>query len=120
MERIRTLFAAGDRVGDFVRETLTATIEYAARVAPDVAHSPDDVDRVLRWGFGWQLGPFEIADVLGIAGAPAGRHGLAPPAAAALQLLRSARERSAIVRRNAGASLVDLGDGVLCVEFIRR
>jgi hypothetical protein len=40
-----------------------------------------------------------------------------PPAAPGLQLLRSARERSAIVKTNPGASLIDLGDGVLCVEF---
>jgi 3-hydroxyacyl-CoA dehydrogenase len=40
-----------------------------------------------------------------------------PPAGPGLQLLRSAKERTPVVRRNAGASLVDLGDGVLCVEF---
>ena len=40
-----------------------------------------------------------------------------PPAGPGLQILRSARDRSAVVRANAGASLVDLGDGVLCVEF---
>ena len=40
-----------------------------------------------------------------------------PPAAPGLQLLRSARDRTAIVKTNPGASLVDLGDGVLCVEF---
>jgi 3-hydroxyacyl-CoA dehydrogenase len=39
------------------------------------------------------------------------------PAAPDLQILRSARERSGVVRKNAGASLVDLGDGVLAVEF---
>ena len=40
-----------------------------------------------------------------------------PPAAPGFELLRSAKERTAEVKRNAGASLVDLGDGVLCVEF---
>ena len=37
-----------------------------------------------------------------------------PPAGPGLQLLRAAKERSPVVRRNAGASLIDLGDGVLC------
>ena len=32
---------------------------YAAAVAPDIAHSIDDVDRAMQWGFGWELGPFE-------------------------------------------------------------
>jgi 3-hydroxyacyl-CoA dehydrogenase len=34
-----------------------------------------------------------------------------------LLILRQARERQRIVKKNAGASIVDLGDGVLCVEF---
>src|SRR5205814_3162457 len=40
-----------------------------------------------------------------------------PPAGADLQILKSAKDRQKVVRRNAGASLVDLGDGVLAVEF---
>src|SRR5207302_7761786 len=40
-----------------------------------------------------------------------------PPAAPDLQILKAAKDRSRVVRRNAGASLVDLDDGVLAVEF---
>ena len=138
-ERIRTLFNSKDKAGQLLRGTLAPALVYTAQVAPAIAHSPDDVDRVMRWGFGWELGPFEIADAIGIRevleAAPkanavpelwqqaiaAGRNRLrdseVPPAAADLQILRSAKERSAVVRKNAGASLVDLGDGVLAVEF---
>ena len=139
--RLRALFNGKDPVGAFLRATLAPTLLYAARVAPSVAHSIDDVDRAMRWGFGWELGPFEAWDAIGVStvaaavgdadlpplarealerGAfrPAAASGngnlrLVPPAGPGLQLLRGARE----VRRNAGASLVDLGDGVLCVEF---
>jgi 3-hydroxyacyl-CoA dehydrogenase len=114
-ERIAKLFNGSDRVGDFLRQTLGATLDYTATVTPSIADSPDDVDRVMRWGFGWELGPFEIRDALGLE--PRVRNGLVPPAGPGLQLLRSARDRSAIVKSNPGASLVDLGDGVLCVEF---
>ena len=115
-ERIRTLLNGQDRVGQFLRDTLVPTLEYTARVAPQIANSPDDVDRVMRWGFGWELGPFELMEAIGM---PTGRAEgfVLPPAAPGLELLRSAKERSAIVRKNAGASLVDLRDGVLCVEF---
>src|SRR6188474_614171 len=113
-ERIRTLFNARDKAGQLLRETLAPALVYTARVTPAIAHSPDDVDRVMRWGFGWELGPFEIADAIGIRQV---RDGEVPPAGPDLQILRSAKERSAIVRKNAGASLVDLGDGVLAVEF---
>lgn len=118
-ERVKTLVNGKDKVGQFLRDTLVPTLEYAARVAPDVAHSADDVDRVMRWGFGWELGPFELMDAIGLNQAPhrATADGLVPPAAPDLQILRSAKERSTVVKKNAGASLVDLGDGVLCVEF---
>ncbi len=144
-ERVRTLFTGKDKVGAFLRETLAPTLVYAAIVTPDIAHSSDDVDRVMRWGFGWELGPFELIDAIGIeevlaaagqtspellaGGVPPlldeplrrGRRSLrdgdVPPAAPDLQILRTAKERSPIVKRNAGASLIDLGDGVLCVEF---
>ncbi len=116
---------------------------YAARVAPEVAYSIDDVDRAMQWGFGWELGPFETWDAIGIEPVleacgvsdppPVVRDALArggfrgkrdgeryervAPAGAGLQLLRTAKERTAVVRRNAGASLIDLGDDVLGVEF---
>jgi 3-hydroxyacyl-CoA dehydrogenase len=131
-DRIKSLFSGKDRVGEFLRETLGASLAYTARVAPNIAYSIDDVDRAMKWGFGWELGPFEIMDAIGpsqvLAGAgdddakrvPAGgrfRNDGVPSAAADLQILKSAKDRGAVVRKNAGASLVDLGDGVLAVEF---
>ena len=72
--RLKALFHAADRAGEFLRETLGATIDYAARIAPDVAYSREDIDRAMRWGFGWELGPFETAKAIGL--------DLAPPSAA--------------------------------------
>ena len=139
--RVRTLFLGQDRVGAFLRETLAPTLLYAARVAPDIAHSIDDVDRVMRWGFGWERGPFELLDAIGLnevvaaaaahgttdlpptvaAAVAAGRNRLRdaalPPAGPGLLVLTSAVAQSKVVKRNAGASLVDLGDGVLAVQF---
>ena len=134
-ERLRTLFLSKDKVGGFLRATLAPVLVYAARAAPAVAHSAEDVDRAMRWGFGWELGPFETVRAIGVehvvaaldeadrsGAAEALERGLAFGAGSApvpcdLQLLACAKGRSAVVRRNAGASLVDLGDGVLCVEF---
>jgi 3-hydroxyacyl-CoA dehydrogenase len=102
-ERVRTLYQGKDRVGEFLRATLKPALEYTAQVTPSIAHSPADVDRVMRWGFGWELGPFELMETLG----------LGPGAPRTVSLLKQGR----VVKKNAGASLVDLGDGVLCVEF---
>jgi len=124
--RIKTLFTGNDKVGAFLRATLAPTLAYTAKVAPEVAYSIDDVDRAMKWGFGWELGAFETMDAIGPHDAlgpvfPAGRDRFrddgVPPAAPDLQILRTAKERSTVVRKNAGASLVDLGDGVLAVEF---
>ena len=143
--RLRALFSANDGVGAFLRTTLGPTLVYAAAVAPEIAESIDDVDRVMRWGFGWELGPFEIIDALGVREVLAAareadpvlmiegpprllrtlikstpmrlRSGPLPPAGADLLILQSARARSAVVATSEGASLVDLGDGVLTVEF---
>jgi len=114
-ERVRTLYEGKDRVGEFLRQTLGPTLEYTAKVTPQIAHTPDDVDRVMRWGFGWELGPFELLDA--IRGPEGSAPRTVPPAAPDLQLLKSSKDRGRIVKKNAGASLVDLGDGVLCVEF---
>ena len=137
--RVKALFLAKDRAGEFLRATLGPMLLYAARVAPEVADSIDDIDRATRWGFGWELGPFETWDAIGVRevlralevpdgnvpasvadllnhGKNAFRDGPLPPASAEAGLLRSARARS-ILKKNAGASLVDLGDGVLALEL---
>jgi 3-hydroxyacyl-CoA dehydrogenase len=142
-ERTRTLFLGRDKIGRFLRATLGSTLLHTARVAPDIAYAIDDVDRAMQWGYGWEIGPFEIWDavgvgeVLGALRTPDGldadvpplvaeilaggrnrfRSGGIPPAAPGLQILKSARDRGRIVRQNAGAALVDLGDGVLAVDL---
>jgi 3-hydroxyacyl-CoA dehydrogenase len=85
-------------------------------VTPEIAHSIDDVDRAMRWGYGWPLGPFELADAIGPNDT---RYRDAPlaPAGPELGLLREARDRQRVVASNAGASLIDLGDGVLAVSL---
>jgi 3-hydroxyacyl-CoA dehydrogenase len=114
--RTRKLFTGDDKVGRFLRDTLGPTLAYTARVAPDIAHSPEDVDRAMRWGFGWELGPFELMNVLG--DAVEGVNASAPPTRDnGLQILRAAKERTPVVKKNPGASLVDIGEGVLAVEF---
>jgi 3-hydroxyacyl-CoA dehydrogenase len=137
--RIRTLFLGKDPVGAFLRQTLGPTLLYAARVAPAIAYSIDDVDRAMRWGFGWELGPFETWDAIGVrevletvtahgplpplvdevlrAGRNRFRVDRLPAAGPGLQILKAAADRESVVRRNPGASLVDLGDGVLAVAF---
>ena len=109
-ERIKTLFNGRDKVGQFLRDTLRPTLEYTARVAPDIAYSTDDIDHAMQWGFGWEIGPFAIMNAIGVGSGPEGRQ-------SDLQILKAAKDCNRVVRKNAGASLVDIGDGVLALEF---
>jgi len=106
-DRIRTLYHGKDRAGEFLRATFGPTLEYATRIADRVAYSPEDVDKAMKWGFGWQLGPVETLGALkASAKSPTSGPDIRPPTST----------RPAVAR-NAGASLIDLGDGVLQIEF---
>jgi 3-hydroxyacyl-CoA dehydrogenase len=120
--RIKTLFNDSGPVGEFLRDTLGSMLRYADRAWPSMAYSVDDVDRAMRWGFGWEIGPFEIIDAVGPfevlgRGRTRFREGPVPPARPEYQLLATGRRNGLVVQAREGASLVDLGDGVLCVEF---
>lgn len=103
VERTRALLALESPAGEFTRRTLNAMLQFAAEKDGIVAKTRQEIDRAMRWGFGWELGPFELADAL--AGKPVDH---APPG-----LIR--REKT--VRTGPDASLIDIGDGALLLEF---
>lgn len=154
-ERIRALCAADDPAGRFAWKHLSAVLCYAAERLPEIADDIVTVDNAMRWGFNWELGPFETWDALGVrqtaerleregrpvpalvrellaAGKPAfyAEHGARrvwfdfnrrdyAPERESPKVIHLARLHRAgrLVRSNAGASLLDLGDGVACLEF---
>ncbi|WP_022834682.1 3-hydroxyacyl-CoA dehydrogenase/enoyl-CoA hydratase family protein [Salisaeta longa] len=63
--RLQALYEDDGRAGQFFRETTLDLIGYSARRLGEITDNPADVDRAIRWGFGWELGPFEMWDVLG-------------------------------------------------------
>ena len=66
-ERVRKLVAAEGPVGDFAWRVLSRTLAYAARRIGEVTDDIAAVDNAMRWGYNWELGPFEIWDALGFA-----------------------------------------------------
>ncbi len=65
-DRLRALYESKGRAGAFVRGTTLDLLAYAARRIPEISDRPADVDRAVRWGFGWELGPFEMWDAIGV------------------------------------------------------
>jgi 3-hydroxyacyl-CoA dehydrogenase len=65
-QRLKALVGAGDEAGEFVWHTLSRTLAYASKRIPEITDSIVDLDNAMKWGFGWEMGPFEMWDALGV------------------------------------------------------
>jgi 3-hydroxyacyl-CoA dehydrogenase len=134
-EKLRRVLAGDDRAAALARTVTYETLIYSANRLGEIADDVADIDRALRWGFGWERGPFEIWDALGVRETAAKMEaaGLTVPGwvkdkiaaqgegtrfykkeASGLEAIRAAGGE---VERNGSASILDLGDGVFCLEF---
>lgn len=64
--RLKFLSESDSRIGNFVWEIHRELLLYAANRIPEIADSPLAIDRAMKWGFNWEMGPFERWDALGI------------------------------------------------------
>jgi 3-hydroxyacyl-CoA dehydrogenase len=162
--RLRTLLGLegspqkGDKAGAFLWAALTDLWTYSANRVPEISNWIVEIDRAMRLGFNWELGPFELWDAAGVEATVARMKKEDRPIAANVEKLLISGERSwyadepktvsgrkywqlatgnwqpvqvaagvcsvtvakksnGVVKKNSGASLVDLGDGVACIEF---
>src|SRR5579863_5357849 len=136
-DRLKQLLAGDprkDKATRFHHRLLTALWNYAAECLPEIAGDAASVDRAMRAGFNWEMGPFELWDAAGIHPLPGGaaswyrHHGREcfDPATGTYQPVETPegvarianfRDANGVMRQNPGASLVDLGDGVACLEL---
>ena len=68
-ERLRMLMAADprkDKAAAFQWQLLSRLFAYAAGCLPEIAEDPASIDRAMRTGFNWKLGPFEMWDAVGV------------------------------------------------------
>jgi len=63
--RIQKLAADTGKAGQFAWKVVSRSLAYAARRIPEIAESVEAVDDAMRWGYNWELGPFETWDALG-------------------------------------------------------
>ena len=148
----------GDKAGDFLWSALSDLWTYSANRIPEIADSIVDIDRAMRLGFNWELGPFELWDAAGVEATVARMKKEGKPVAANVEKLLAngqkswygdapkspsgrkywelgtedwepvqvpggvwsvevAKKANGVVKKNSGASLIDLGEGVGCIEF---
>ena len=153
-KRLRVLHRAEDKAGDFYRAATYRISRYVSNRIPEIADNLYQIDDALRAGFGWEIGPFEVWDALGVketvdlmtaagfAPAPWVGEMLAAgcetfyksesgkrlfysipdkaykpiPGTEGFIILDNYRSTTP-VWSNSGATLHDIGDGVLCLEF---
>ncbi|MFM7730183.1 MAG: 3-hydroxyacyl-CoA dehydrogenase family protein, partial [Flavobacteriales bacterium] len=65
-DRMRVLFEGKDRAGEFYRRSFCGLFAYVSHRIPEISDEIYRVDDALRAGFGWQLGPFENWDAIGL------------------------------------------------------
>ena len=65
-DRLKILFTAKDKAGDFYRATFTALFAYSSNRIPEIANELYKIDAAMNAGFGWEMGPFEKWDALGV------------------------------------------------------
>ncbi|MFB0497121.1 3-hydroxyacyl-CoA dehydrogenase [Mucilaginibacter sp. OAE612] len=65
-DRLRILVTAKDKAGDFYRATFYQLFAYASNRIPEIADELYKIDAAMNAGFGWELGPFEKWDALGV------------------------------------------------------
>jgi 3-hydroxyacyl-CoA dehydrogenase len=65
-ERLKALVEADDEAGELIWHTLSRTMAYASKRVPEIADSLVDIDNAMKWGFAWEMGPFETWDALGV------------------------------------------------------
>jgi 3-hydroxyacyl-CoA dehydrogenase len=147
-----------DKAGAFLWAVLSDLWTYSANRVPEISDSIVEIDRAMKLGFNWELGPFELWDAAGVEPTVACMKKEGKPVAENVgNLLASgqkswysddpktasgrkywdlsrgssravdvpqgvwsvtvAKKSNGVVKKNSGASLVDLGDGVACLEF---
>ncbi|MFP3387305.1 3-hydroxyacyl-CoA dehydrogenase NAD-binding domain-containing protein [Brevibacillus sp. SIMBA_040] len=153
-EKLKALAYGKDKGSEFVWSVLKKVLLYSADKAHEIADDLVAVDQAMKWGFGWELGPFETWDAIGIEKSVARmrEEGETIPALVEELLasgktsfydknvgrtavfsigdiyknvkekkerinLAALKEQGKLIRKNAGAALIDLGDGVACLEF---
>ena len=150
-QRLKTVIGGADRGAEYAWKTLRDSLIYTFNRIPEIADDVVNIDNAMRWGFNWELGPFEMLDAIGVDSfvKRAEKDGVAVPAELKgverfyrfseehgkefydlsaksykpvdlptgeidLQILTRTNR---VVEKNANSSVIDLGDGVFCLEF---
>ncbi|QYJ68111.1 3-hydroxyacyl-CoA dehydrogenase/enoyl-CoA hydratase family protein [Flavobacterium litorale] len=66
IDRFKVLVKGSDKAGEFYRKNFTGMFAYVANRIPEIAYDLYKIDDAMKAGFGWENGPFEIWDAIGV------------------------------------------------------
>jgi len=153
-ERMKIFAKGKDKAGELFRHSSFGLFEYVSDRIPEISDELYRIDDAMRAGFGWELGPFELWDAVGVKEGLEGMEQYGNKAAAWVHemlaagntsfykvengvkkyydipsktykalpgtdefiILDNLRENKTIWK-NSGVSIIDLGDGILNLEF---
>ncbi|MDQ1346745.1 MAG: 3-hydroxyacyl-CoA dehydrogenase [Acidobacteriota bacterium] len=154
-EKIKLMVNAGDKYGKLAWDALARTLIYSANRLGEIADDVVNCDNAMKWGFNWELGPFETWDAIGVKESVErmAREGMQVPRRVTEMLERgrssfyggsatvptyfdfgkgaespvpidprsiripALKEQNQILKENPSATIYDIGDGVLLLEF---
>lgn len=147
--KLKALVYAKDRAGELLWNIFSPVLVYSAQLLGEIADDIVAIDRAMKWGFGWEMGPFETWDAIGVEKSvqKMKENGLEVPAWVTKMLekgfttfykeesfydngeykpvefnpkvmdLKKIKKQKGVIKKNSGASLIDIGDGVALLEF---
>ncbi|REB04786.1 3-hydroxyacyl-CoA dehydrogenase [Sporosarcina sp. BI001-red] len=151
--RVKSLVYSDDRTGELLWSILAPTLLYSADMHGKIADTIVSIDNAMKWGFGWQQGPFEVWDAIGVSKSVERmkEQGETIPEFAQSLLdkgfdtfykeeenelfyfdgegyskvpvnekvidLKRYKKKHGVIKKNSGASLIDMGDGIALLEF---
>lgn len=65
-ERFKVLFAGKDKAGEFYRDSFYGLFQYVSNRIPEISDELYRIDDAVCAGFGWEIGPFETWDAVGV------------------------------------------------------
>lgn len=151
--KLKALIYSDDRAGELLRGITIPTLVYSAELLGEIADDIVAIDQAMKWGFGWEIGPFELWDAIGVGKSVElmEQSGIEVPAWVKEMLskgnetfyrkengvlffynngeyrqvlqnpkiinLKTYKEINGVIKKNSGASFIDLGDDVALLEF---
>lgn len=65
-EKLQTLVYGEGKPGNFLWDVIKNTLLFTAGLVPEISDSIKDIDNAMKWGFNWEVGPFELWDLIGV------------------------------------------------------